>query len=393
MTETTIARDGVEKQAAGVRPGALSREQMNDALARAPQYRASPGAPAVAHANEARRLWGGSLTPLMAAAGTQGRFSGAPLTCPPTACTGFVRMPQGARSMAWRNADAIENLFCYEGRLELRYGAGLEKALVLERFDMVSIPAGVRHVVANAGDGEACGVVVLSIAPGGTYDAFFDGAAADAAAFAASDALGVRFADAAAGDEGGGDVDAVAGRVTRFATLVPYKKDLNRTGGLPPEATEALSAGSVFTLIVPEGHVGRSRTSPIYGNQGLYMSLAECRTGDDAPPAHAHSDTQESFFILDGTFEVYTGFDSESAVSVGPGDLIAIPKQLMRTFKNTTGKPARILAIIQGPDRMRDFVAYSQRVGADLERRFGADVIEHYKGIGMTFDAEERLGL
>lgn len=113
----------------------------------------------------------------------------------------------------------------------------------------------------------------------------------------------------------------------------------------------------------------------------------------DAPPAHAHSDTQESFFILDGSFEVYTGFDNESAVTVGPGDLISIPKQMMRTFRNTTGKPARILAIIQGPDKMRDFVSFSRRVGADFEKRFGQEVIEHYKQIGMTFDAEERFGL
>jgi uncharacterized RmlC-like cupin family protein len=370
------------------RPGALSAAQMESILARGPAYRAGGSAPAVAHADTVQRLWGGRLTPLMAAAGTQGRFADAALTCPPTACMGMLAMEGGARSQAWRNPDAIENLFCLEGRLELRYGARLEHVLVVERFDTVSVPAGVRHAVANAGAVEMRALVVLSIAPGATYDAVFD--AANAAAPApACEALGVSF-DAGLGAEVG--ADAVAGRLARFATLVPYKKDLKRNGGLPPEATEALSAGSVCTLVVPEGHQGRSRTAPIYGHQGLYIALAECRTGDDAPPAHAHWDTQESFFILDGTFEIYTGFDNESAASVGPGDLVCVPKQVMRTFRNTTGRPARLLAIIQGPDRMRDEVAYSRRVGADFERRFGADVIEGYKQIGMTFDAEERLG-
>ena len=47
--------------------------------------------------------------------------------------------------------------------------------------------------------------------------------------------------------------------MTRFEKLVPYKKDLNRTGGLPAEATESLSAGNVDPLIEPEGHAARSR--------------------------------------------------------------------------------------------------------------------------------------
>ncbi|MBU2288896.1 MAG: cupin domain-containing protein, partial [Gammaproteobacteria bacterium] len=316
-------------------------------------------------------------------------FSGAQLSCPPTACTGMLFLPKSARSRAWRNPDAIENVFCFDGKVEVRHGARLEHTLVLERFDMVSIPAGVRHTVANVGDDAVRVLMVLSVAASGSYDAIFD-AKDGGAASAAHQALGVRF-DGEPGLES--DEDTVAKRVTRFDKLVPYKKDLKESGGLPPEATEALTAGSVFTLIVPEGHVGRSRTAPMNGNQGLYMSIAECRTGDDAPPAHAHSDTQESFFILDGSFEVYTGLDNESAVAVKPGDLIAVPRQLMRTFRNTSGQPARLLAIIQGPDRMKDSVSYSRRVGADFERRFGAEAIEAYRQIGMTFDAERRLGL
>lgn len=389
MTDSTTMAEAPIAYSTAARPGALSEAQMQNILSRTPTYRASNRAPAVAHADTVRRLWGGTLLPLMVAAESGGRFSGAALTCPPAACTGLLRMSEGARSKAWRNTDAIENIFCLEGRFEVRYGVRLEQTLVLEHFDMVSMPAGVRHSIANISDGSARAVVVLSVPEGGSYDAVFHTSDANES-FPTDVGLGIRF-----DGEGGTEVDAetLVNRVTQFAKLVPYKKDLNRTGGLPAEATEALSAGSVCTLIVPEGHVGRSRTSPIYGNQGLYMSLAECRTGDDAPPAHAHSDTQESFFILDGTFEVYTGFDNESAVSVGPGDLVSVPKQVMRTFRNTTGKPARILAIIQGGNQMRDFVSYSRKLGVEFERRFGADVIEAYQKIGMTFDAEDRFGI
>lgn len=371
-----------------VRTGTLSTAQMKAIHADAPGYRAPARAPAVAHADEVCRLWGGPLAPMMAAAETRGRFAGAALTCPATACTGMLNLAPGARSMSWRSPEAIENVFCYDGRLELRYGVSLEHRVVLERFDMASIPAGVRHSIANTGPGDARALFVLSVPAGGSYDAVFDESEAGSATTAHA-ALSVRSDKAR-----GADVDAAAltGRITRFEQLVPYKKDLNRTGGLPPEATEALSAGNVFPLIVPEGHVGRSRTAPMYGNQGLYIALAECRSGDDAPPAHAHMDTQENFFVLDGTFEIYTGFDSESAISAVPGDLVTMPRQIMRTFRNTTGRPARMLAIIQGPSGMRDVVAFSRRIGADFERRFGKETLEAYEKIGMVFDAEDRLG-
>ena len=164
--------------------------------------------------------------------------------------------------------------------------------------------------------------------------------------------------------------------------------------GLTHEVLEGAEVTRRFPAFqLPEGHIGRSRTAPMYGNQGLYISIAECREGTDGPPPHAHSDTQESFYVLDGTFEMCSGFENETVVPVGPDDLIAMPKQIMRTFRNTTGRPARLLVIIQGPDRMNDTVSFSRSIGKDFERRFGPEVIEAYDKIRMTFDAEERLGV
>jgi uncharacterized RmlC-like cupin family protein len=387
MTEVAAKPETSNGMSTLARPGALSEAQMAGILVRSPNYRTLPGAPAQVHALTVEQLWSGRLNPLMAAADASGRFSGAALTCPPTACTGLLTLSAGAQSKAWRNADAIENIFCFEGRVEITYGARLEQTLVLERFDMVSVPAGVRHRLTNVDEGETRLLMVLSVPATGSYDAIFSTDEVDIP-LSVQAALGVRL-DGEPGVEV--DVETLGTRVTRFDKLVPYKKDLNRTGGLPTEATESLSSGSVFTLIVPEGHVGRSRTAPMYGNQGLYMAIGECRSGDDGPPAHAHMDTQESFFVLDGTFDIFTGFDNESVVSVKPGDLVAVPKQVMRTFRNTTGRPARMIAIIQGPDRMRDTVAYSRRIGTEFAGRFGAEIIEAYKQIGMTFDAEDRL--
>lgn len=372
------------------RPGALSLEQMNAQLAASPGYRVAREAPAAKHQEAVRGLFGGALVPLMTASESSGRFSRAALTCPPTACTGKLELAKGAQTNPWRNPDAIECVFCAEGSVEIRYGQSLENKVTLGRFDMVSVPANVRLQIVNVGSETARTVNVLSIAPGQTYDAVFDTALSSGLPADAARELGIRF-----DDQKGDKVDAsvVEGRLTRFETLVPYKKDLNRTSGLPPEATEALSAGNVYPLIVPEGHVGRSRTAPMYGNQGLYMSIAECKAGTDGPPPHAHSDTQESFYVLDGTFDMFTGFQNESVVKVQPHDVIAMPNKVMRTFANTTGRPARLLVIIQGPDRMSDTVSFSREIGQDFKKRFGDDIIESYSKIRMTFDAEERAGI
>lgn len=79
-------------------------------------------------------------------------------------------------------------------------------------------------------------------------------------------------------------------------------------------------------------------------------------------------------------------------VPARPNDLFAVPNKVMRTFRNTSGKPARLLVIIQGPDRMQDTVSFSRSIGEEFKTRFGEDIISKYADVRMTFDAEERLG-
>ena len=371
---------------AAVRPGALSEAQMQNQLSTSPAYGHSATAPSAQYAQIAKQLWGGQVSALMTNSTSTGRFAGAKLSCPPTASTGTVILEPNSQSLAWRNPQAIENIVCVEGEIELRFGPHLEHATILKRFDMVSVPKNVRHQWRNASSQVSRLLSILSIAPGESYAAAFgvdtpiEATAANARGVAQDEQLGDDITPA-----------ELSLRTTRFEALVPYKKDLNRTGGLPPEATMSLSAGSVYPLIVPEGHIGRSRTAPMYGNQGLYISIAECQAGNDGPPPHSHSDTQESFYVLNGSFDISTGFDNEQTVVAKPHDLFSVPNDVMRTFCNTHTEPSRLLVIIQGPDRMKDTVSFSKRIGEDFVKRFGPDIISKYEEIRMTFDAEDRL--
>lgn len=377
-----------------VRPGALSLDRMNACHTRFPDYGAPDDCPARVHAQAARLLWGGRLSPMLSAAECEGRFARAALRCPPTASTGCLRLDAGAQSQAWRNPRAQENIFCLDGPLELLLGPAPGHRVTLGRFDMLSVPANVRVQIRNPGTATVHAIVSIS-APTSSlssrpYAAIFPTGARSLVGERAAEDLQVGFDDAQ------GDVveaEVLDRRVSRFAALVPYKKALSQTGGLPPEATASLSASSVFPLIVPEGHKGRSRTAPMYGNQGLYISIAECHTGDDGPPPHSHSDTLETFFVLEGRFDICTGFDNESVVQAERFDVVSVPNKVQRAFINTSPGIARLLVLIQGPDGMNDTVWYSNRIGRDFERRFGPEVIAHYANIRMSFDAEERLGL
>jgi quercetin dioxygenase-like cupin family protein len=364
----------------------MSLEAMQEWTSRFPDYRAPAQAPALAHADAVKALWNMRLVPMLSPAGAKGRYAQAALSCPPRACTGLNELAAGAATRAWRNPDALENVLCIEGSVEVRVGPELEHRIVLERFDMVSVPKDVRHAFSNPGRQLARMVVCLNGPTDSVWPAVFE--AASGLSPAALEALSVSF-DASHGASI--DADEIGKRVTRGEKLVAYKRELNASTGIPSEATEMLSAGSVYPLIVPVGHSGRARTSPMYGMPSLYLSIAECTPGEAGPPPHSHSDTQESFLCIEGEWEMTTGFGHEHFVKVNPFDLVAMPTKVMRGFRNTGPGRSRLFVIIQGAEKMTDMVAFPKRVGVEMERRFGAQVIKEFEKIHLIFDAEDRV--
>jgi uncharacterized cupin superfamily protein len=329
------------------------------------------------------KLWGGRLVPLMAPQGAKGRFAHAPLGSPARGCMGYIEYAASASSLPYRNPDAIENIFCLEGSLEVSWGPRLDRSTTLGRFDMISLPADVLHTVRNASQTAARALVVLNGAEECEYAAAF-AEDTDEAAIPKDDAarLGITFG----GRGRDASPDEVENRVTRFEKLVPYKRQLNSNTGIPPEATEWLTAGSVYPLIIPEGHAGRAQYAPLKGLPGVYLAIAECVPGD-GPLPHAHFDTQESFFVLDGEWDITSGFKDELALAVKPYDLVAMPDKVMRSFRNTGKDKARLFVIIQGQQKMSDLIAYSPEAGAEIERRHGRETVDAFRRVNITFDA------
>jgi mannose-6-phosphate isomerase-like protein (cupin superfamily) len=250
---------------------------------------------------------------------------------------------------------------------------------------MLSIAVDVMHQIINIGQQTAKMVSVLNSGSDSHYPIVFNSQYRDSTfSIETLNKASVSF------DNEVGQVfsrEKIEASITRFAELVPYKNSLSSKSGIPPAATELLTASSVYPLIIPDGHIGRSQYAPLKGLPGLYMAIAEC-TPSDGPLPHAHYDSQESFFVLDGDWDITWGYEDEFRIPVKPYDLVAMPDQVMRSFKNTGKNKGWLFVIIQGQEKMSDIVAYSPEVGKIVEERYGADVIHAYQKVNITFDAE-----
>jgi uncharacterized RmlC-like cupin family protein len=78
---------------------------------------------------------------------------------------GVFRVPAGAQSMPHYHADCESAVFMISGRLNVRWGEGLEHALSLEPGDMVYVPPRETHLLENPSEEEAAEYVVARDAP------------------------------------------------------------------------------------------------------------------------------------------------------------------------------------------------------------------------------------
>ena len=78
---------------------------------------------------------------------------------------GVFRVPAGAQSMPHYHADCESAVFMVSGRLNVRWGEGLEHALSLEPGDMVYVPPRETHLLENPSEEEAAEYVVARDSP------------------------------------------------------------------------------------------------------------------------------------------------------------------------------------------------------------------------------------
>jgi len=327
-------------------------------------------------------IFGGSITSLMAHPATVGRFADPRIVSPKCGTVGYLAMKAGAGSLAYQNPDFIEFFMCLSGRLRIDFGGG--HSVTLDKDDVVRVPIGVQHSIHNdRSDGATIALVFANGPADCTFSSIVAGLGPDSDDTDLLAKLGVRAGPPGA-DLAPGELDK---SVARCAALRPYKHSLSGAG-LPPEAVEYLTASSVYPIMVPEKYEGRQRHAPLRGLTGLNLSIAEC-TPNDGPLPHAHSQTQESFFALEGEWDVPCGNEMSCVVRLNQHDLVAMPVMAMRAFRNVGAETARLLVIIQQDQtNMTDVVAYTPEVGAEVRRRYSDRVLEAFEETNFAFDAE-----
>jgi uncharacterized RmlC-like cupin family protein len=73
---------------------------------------------------------------------------------------GVFKVPAGAQSMPHYHADCESAVYMLRGRLQVRWGEGLEHALTLEPGDMVYVPPRETHLLENPSEDEEAEYVV-----------------------------------------------------------------------------------------------------------------------------------------------------------------------------------------------------------------------------------------
>jgi mannose-6-phosphate isomerase-like protein (cupin superfamily) len=75
---------------------------------------------------------------------------------------------------------------------------------------------------------------------------------------------------------------------------------------------------------------------------GFSMTETLLRPQTAGPPPHAHRETTDTFYVLEGTLRVLVGDDEVDAAS---GTYVVIPPGVLHTFSNTSDSDVRFLNI------------------------------------------------
>jgi len=99
---------------------------------------------------------------------------------------------------------------------------------------------------------------------------------------------------------------------------------------------------------------------------GGAFTVAELIAGPElGPPPHIHRLHDESFYVLEGTFEFSL---AGRAFAAGPGSFVHLPKGVVHTHRAGGGAPAKAL-VIQAPSGIERFIEEAGKPASDPSSR------------------------
>ena len=180
-------------------------------------------------------------------------------------------------------------------------------------------------------------------------------------------------------------IEEMEKRTARFDRLEPTKKGFS---SIAAKAYELLAAKDVFLLLAPHDHPRKAAKEAVEGLPGAEMSIVRCppQTG---PGLHNHQLTYETFLCLDGEFDVMWGENATYATRLKPFDMVSVPPNVYRAFKNVSTKDGHLLVLIQGDEKniMMDIV-YLPTTRDEIASKLGPDAEKSLNELGITFGSD-----
>jgi quercetin dioxygenase-like cupin family protein len=100
------------------------------------------------------------------------------------------------------------------------------------------------------------------------------------------------------------------------------------------------------------------------------------------PPPHTHTREDESFYVLEGEFEV--SLNNEKPFVVRAGSFVHLPKGVLHTHKAVGSGPARVLAIYV-PSGVERFIAEAGQPASESDAPAGLpDMSELQRIVGIA---------
>ncbi len=176
--------------------------------------------------------------------------------------------------------------------------------------------------------------------------------------------------------------------IARFKDMEPQSSSYDAEMGIPKEAYETMTAKTLYLLMAPEQQGGpRAQKPAIVTDDKMSVIIAECPPGN-RPPLHAHHQTKETFFCLNGRFRIRWGDEGEDEIYLDPFDMIAVPPGVCRDFTNVSDDTAHLLVFITGQaeENFND-IEMTPAESKRLRDQFGDDVVDRVRELGIRFEA------
>lgn len=115
------------------------------------------------------------------------------------------------------------------------------------------------------------------------------------------------------------------------------------------------------------------------GSHSVFEDVVEPNVG---PPRHIHHDQDETFFFLEGEFDV----ELEGIIyHMKPGDVAFIPRGIVHAFKNVGSKPGRLRyvfsPVLNIEEMFREFYAaletgeFNEDRMTEIARNYGQEIV------------------